>query len=50
MSANPEKLQELLERGVPWPLAVEAIASAALDHDERAQTFTLNDAPQEPNS
>jgi hypothetical protein len=50
MSTNPEMLAQLLARGVPWPLAVEAAASTALDHDERAQTIALeqSEEPQEP--
>lgn len=44
MSEDPPRrvtLQELLERGVPWPLAQEAIASTALDRDSRVQTQSL---------
>lgn len=33
-------LQQLLEAGVPWHLAQEAIASTALDRDERVQTHS----------
>lgn len=31
---NAELLHELLARGVPWPLAREAVASVALDRDQ----------------
>lgn len=50
MSTNPELLQELLERGVPWPLAVEAVASTALDNDARVQTQSLTRAEREKES
>lgn len=33
-------LQDLLEAGVPWPLAREALASTSLDRD---QTHSLED-------
>lgn len=42
MSADPEMLAQLLERGVPWPLAIEAVSSTALDRDARAQTQSLH--------
>jgi len=49
MSSNPELLSQLLQRGVPWPLAVEAVASTALDKDERARTQSLDaEEQQEP--
>jgi len=31
---NTELLYEMLARGVPWPLAREAVASVALDRDQ----------------
>ena len=33
-------LLELLDRGVPWHLAIEAIASTALDREPRVQTHS----------
>jgi hypothetical protein len=34
----------MLARGVPWPLAVEAVASTALDlDDDRARTRSVRD-------
>jgi hypothetical protein len=42
--ADNRHLQELLEMGVPWPLAREAVASTALDRD---QTHSLQDQGQE---
>lgn len=37
MSADPEMLAQLLERGVPWPLAIEAVSSTALDRNRRTE-------------
>jgi hypothetical protein len=41
---DSEMLHALLMRGVPWPVAVEAAASTALDRDARARTHSLRDA------
>jgi len=41
-------LVDLLARGVPWPIAREAIASTAIDRDaDRAQTITLDESWRE---
>jgi hypothetical protein len=47
MAVNSQLLFELMARGVPWPLALEAAASTALDHDARAQTIALEGKPHE---
>jgi hypothetical protein len=46
--SEPVTLFDLLARGVPWPVAIEALASVRLDHDDRARTIALDDEPPSP--
>lgn len=42
------QLVELLAAGVPWPVAIEAIASTALDRDDHdGHTITVDTPPKE---
>lgn len=48
---TPDELRQLLdgesEDGIPWWLLNEALASVAMSHDDRAQTYAVDSHPVE---
>jgi hypothetical protein len=41
--SKPVTVADLLARGVPWPLAREAISSTALDRDDEMRTIVVDE-------
>lgn len=48
LSERERLLAELMADGTPWWLAVEAVASTALDRDDRAQTHWVDEPGDAP--